>query len=263
MATRAKDSDRDLTCKALDDAFGEGQISTDEHRQRIAVATRAQTLGELNGVVSDLQLANRPAELAAVPPTPRRRIWPALLLTAIAAAAIGAGANTYVTRPVPPDPGAAADGVAPVVIAPTKLFSVPGLSGLLDQMHAKFGDTTGIELTVRSNNASLVRIESADPNLPITYPYQGGFRDGGAMPGTWRNVRIGDLGRFDPTKIVGVLRGAPQTLNVPAAGESGTVMVIRPSDEGVDITITVSERDRTGRMVVAGNGEPKEVAPAP
>lgn len=260
MATRAKDSDRDVTCKALDAAFGEGQISSEEHRQRIAVATSAQTLGELNGVVSDLQIAALPAYLPS--PQPQRRRWPAIVVAAVVAAAAGAGVGSYATRPVPADPGAVADGVAPVVIAPTKLFSVPGLSGLLDQMRAKFGDAVGIELTVRSNNASLVRIEPADPNLPITYPYQGGFRDGGAMPGTWRNVRIGDLSRFDPAKIVGVLRGATETLNVPSAGDGGTVMVIKPNDEGVDITITVSERDRTGRMVVAGNGEPKEVAPA-
>jgi hypothetical protein len=261
MATRAKDSDRDVTCKALDAAFGDGQISSEEHRQRIAVATSAQTLGELNGVVSDLQIAALPADVST--PQPQRRRWPAIVITAVVAATVGAGVGGYATRPVPPDPGASADGVAPVVIAPTKLFSIPGLSGLLDQMRAKFGDTVGIELTVRANNASLVRIEPADPELPITYPYQGGFRDGGAMPGTWRNVRIGDLSRFDPTKIVGVLRGAPETLNVPAAGDGGTVMVIKPNDEGVDITITVSEKDRTGRMVVAGNGEPKEVAPAP
>ncbi|OHU32912.1 DUF1707 domain-containing protein [Mycobacteroides chelonae] len=260
MATRAKDSDRDVTCKALDAAFGDGQLSSEEHRQRIAIATNAQTLGELNGVVSDLQIAALPAQVP-IPRPPRRR-WPAIVVTAVVAAALGAGVSAYATRPVPPDPGAAADGIAPVVIAPTKLFSVPGLSGLLDQMRAKFGDTVGIELTVRSNNAALVRIESTDPNLPITYPYQGGFRDGGAMPGTWRNVRIGDLSRFDPAKIIGVLRGAPDALNVPGAGEGGTVMVIRPNDEGVDITITVSERDRTGRMVVAGNGEPKEVVPA-
>ncbi|WP_261901107.1 DUF1707 domain-containing protein, partial [Mycobacterium marinum] len=30
MATRAKDSDREATCKALDAAFGDGQISTEE-----------------------------------------------------------------------------------------------------------------------------------------------------------------------------------------------------------------------------------------
>ncbi|MUM17060.1 DUF1707 domain-containing protein [Mycobacterium sp. CBMA271] len=262
MATRAKDSDRDVTCKALDDAFSEGQISTEEHRQRIAVATQAQTLGELNGVVSDLQIAALAAPTLPAPP-PRRRRWPAFLVTAAVAAAVGAGAGVYVTRPVPPDPGAADDGVAAVVIAPTKLFSVPGLSGLLDQMRAKFGDTNGIELTVRASNASLVRIESSDPELPITYPYQGGFRDGGAMPGTWRNVHIGDLSRFDPAKVVGVLRGAPQTLNVPNAGDGGTVMVIKPTENGVDITITVSEKDRSGRMVIAGNGESKEVAPAP
>ncbi|WP_100451964.1 DUF1707 SHOCT-like domain-containing protein [Mycobacteroides abscessus] len=260
MATRAKDSDREATCKALDTAFGDGQISTEEHRQRIALATRAQTLGELKGVVADLQITAHAAETPTAPP-PRRR-WPALAATAVVAAAIGAGAGIYATRPPPPDPGAVSDGIAPVVIAPAKLFSVPGLTGLLAQMRAKFGDTVGIELTIRATNASLVRIEASDPDLPITYPYQGGFRDGGAMPGTWRNVKIGDLSRFDPTKIVRVLRGAPETLNVPTAGDGGTVMVIKPSDDGVDISITVSDKDRTGRMMVAGNGEPKEVTPA-
>lgn len=260
MATRAKDSDRDITCKALDAAFSEGQISTEEHRQRITVATGAQTLGELNGLVSDLQIAALP--LHVLTPRPQQRRWPAIVVAVVVAAGIGAGVGVYATRPAPPDPGAVNDGVAPVVIAPTKLFSVPGLSGLLDQMRAKFGDTNGIELTVRATNASLVRIEPADPELPITYPYQGGFRDGGAMPGTWRNVRIGDLSRFDPAKVIGVMRGAPQTLNVPNAGDGGTVMVIKPTEDGVDITITISEKDRTGRMVLAGNGEPKEVAPA-
>ena len=37
--TRAKDSDRDDTCKILDWALDEGQLSMKEHRERVSAAT--------------------------------------------------------------------------------------------------------------------------------------------------------------------------------------------------------------------------------
>ena len=60
--TRAKDSDRTDTCQVLDSAFGEGQLSMEEHRQRVATATTAATLGELQSLVADLQTANAPVK---------------------------------------------------------------------------------------------------------------------------------------------------------------------------------------------------------
>jgi Domain of unknown function (DUF1707) len=47
MDTRAKDSDRNNTCQVLDTALSEGQLSMEEHRQRVSAATNATTLGEL------------------------------------------------------------------------------------------------------------------------------------------------------------------------------------------------------------------------
>ena len=53
--TRATDSDRDDTCRLLDTAVSQGQLSMEEHRQRVSAATNAKTLGELHMLVSDLQ----------------------------------------------------------------------------------------------------------------------------------------------------------------------------------------------------------------
>jgi hypothetical protein len=47
ISTRARDSDRSNTCQMLDTALGEGQLSMEEHRQRVGAATNAATLGEL------------------------------------------------------------------------------------------------------------------------------------------------------------------------------------------------------------------------
>ena len=62
-ATRAKDSDRNDTCQILDAALADGQLSAEEHRQRVASATKAVTLGDLRSLVTDLQTGNAPVQL--------------------------------------------------------------------------------------------------------------------------------------------------------------------------------------------------------
>ncbi len=53
--TRAKDSDRTDICQILDSALADGQLSMEEHRQRVGAATNATTLAELQALVGDLQ----------------------------------------------------------------------------------------------------------------------------------------------------------------------------------------------------------------
>ena len=69
--TRAKDSDRNDTCQILDSALADGQLSMEEHRTRVALATGAETLGDLKSLVSDLQTNNAgvqsPSKLWAQP----------------------------------------------------------------------------------------------------------------------------------------------------------------------------------------------------
>ena len=61
--TRAKDSDRNDTCQILDSALSDGQLSMEEHRTRVALATQSETLGDLQSLISDLQTANAPVQL--------------------------------------------------------------------------------------------------------------------------------------------------------------------------------------------------------
>ncbi|MGL5442252.1 MAG: DUF1707 SHOCT-like domain-containing protein, partial [[Mycobacterium] stephanolepidis] len=75
--TRAKDSDRNDTCKLLDDALSDGQLSMEEHRERVASATTASTLGQLSSLVSDLQNAKAAAHMPVLkgPQRPWWRRW--------------------------------------------------------------------------------------------------------------------------------------------------------------------------------------------
>ena len=74
--TRAKDRDRNDTCQILDSALADGQLPMEEHRTRVALATEAETLGDLQSLISDLQTANapvQPPDLKKRPKMPGRR----------------------------------------------------------------------------------------------------------------------------------------------------------------------------------------------
>ncbi|WP_156658071.1 DUF1707 SHOCT-like domain-containing protein, partial [Mycobacterium kyorinense] len=96
-ATRAKDSDRDDTCKILDGALNEGQLSMEEHRERISAATSAVTLGDLHTLVGDLQTASAPVQLPSLAKSPAlgsRGIAVAALVVAVLLG-IGIGWGLY------------------------------------------------------------------------------------------------------------------------------------------------------------------------
>ncbi|HWF68124.1 MAG TPA: DUF1707 domain-containing protein [Mycobacterium sp.] len=70
-ATRAKDSDREDTCKILDAALEDGELSTEEHRERVSSATAAITLADLHALVADLQPSSSPVRLQPLPTAPK------------------------------------------------------------------------------------------------------------------------------------------------------------------------------------------------
>ena len=79
---------------------------------------------------------------------------------------IAIGWGLYGNTPSPlsftSDPGAKPDGVAPVVLtAPRQLQSLGGLTGLIEQMNQRFGDTMGYKLLIYPEYGSLAR---ADPD---------------------------------------------------------------------------------------------------
>jgi uncharacterized protein DUF1707/uncharacterized protein DUF4333 len=70
---RANDVDRSLVCGTLDAAYADGELDGAEHASRITAAMAAKTRGELQDLVSDLQLPIPAVAQPAVPAVPRRR----------------------------------------------------------------------------------------------------------------------------------------------------------------------------------------------
>lgn len=238
---RARDSDRNATCQILDGALAEGQLSMEEHRNRISAATNAATLGDLDGLVSDLQAVSPPA--APRRWTPRRRLITAAVAAGALAIVIAVAVAVFSkSEPAPPQPVSAApapeapvpvpkaphsappDDVVPSVLnVPTQLHTLGGMTGLLDQMRKRFGDTTGIELAIAQDEAMLYRPDPTDPNSKLLYRFEGGWGDPSKRPRDDEDTPA-DLGAFDMKAVAEVLRLAPETLGI-APDDVGEVWV--------------------------------------
>ncbi|OBF38102.1 hypothetical protein A5724_10210 [Mycobacterium sp. ACS1612] len=274
--TRAKDSDRNDTCQILDSALADGQLSMEEHRTRVALATGAETLGDLQSLVSDLQTNNAPVQLPDLKKRPKiaaggsRGI--AVAMTAVLVVLgilIGWGLYGNSTSPLDftKDPGAKPDGVVPLVeTPPTELQSLGGLSGLFTQMRAKFGDTTGYSLMIWPNRASLTRPDPRDDRRVLTYDYRGGWDDPSSSTKSGDN-RVVDLAKFDYPAIIGRTRGAAEILKMNSQKiEDVRIDIENNSDpldlDGLNISIYVSGEFNSGYIKVAPDGTCERCEPA-
>jgi hypothetical protein len=270
--TRAKDSDRNDTCQVLDSALAEGQLSMEEHRQRVTSATNAATLGELGGLVADLQNSNAPVKLPTLKSPSRLKSGGLGTRVAVAAVlvllGVGIGWGLYGNTSSPlsftTDPGANVDGIAPVVLTPPRqLQSLGGLTGLVEQMKQRFGDTMGYRLLVYPDYGSLDRADAGDDRRKVTYDYRGGWGDGSNTSAKSDGDVLVDLGKFDPKTIVGVLRGAPETLGIKQADVKNTYLIFEPSKDpstgDLTITLYVSSDFGSGYIEMAGDGTVKRI----
>ena len=272
--TRAKDSDRNSTCAALDTALAEGQLSMTEHGERVKAATTAATLGELQMLVADLQIAAPPITLS---PPEKRRLpvapgWgiKAAIAGVLVVLGIAIGWGLYGNTPSPlnftSDPGAKSDGIpAKVLTPPRQLQSLGGLNGLLEQMRQKFGDTSGYSLTVYPDYASLERPDPADARRVLRYSYRGGWGDPSTSAKDERDVLV-DLAAFDVEEVVGLLRGAPETLGINAADVDNIYLSIDPSSDitappgAIDLSIYVSSEFGSGYVELNADGTVKHIS---
>jgi hypothetical protein len=279
--TRAKDSDRNNTCQVLDSALGDGQLSGEEHRIRVAAATTAATLGDLQQLVEDLQNDNAPVQMPDLKKPSRMtggdsgwgmRAAVAGVLVVLGIA-IGWGLYGNTTSPLSftSDPGAKSDGIpAKVLTPPRQLMSLGGLNGLFEQMRQKFGDTKGFDLTVFDDYASLERQDPAEPRRALRYSYRGGWADP-SETNMSSDARVVDLAAMDVPTIVGLIRGAPETLGINP-NEVKDMHVSVSHDDDVDaapgalsIEIFVSPNfGNSGYFEVDGAGTMKAIhRPAP
>ncbi|WP_448391560.1 DUF1707 SHOCT-like domain-containing protein [Mycolicibacterium sp. XJ879] len=272
---RAKDSDRAETCQILDTALADGQLSMTEHGERVKSATAATTLGQLQDLVADLQNP-KTAQTTMITKVVNRQVpqpvnWGIRAAVAgvlvVVGIAIGWGLYGNTSSPLSgaSDPGAQPDGITPVVLTPPRqLHSLGGLTGLLEQMQQRFGDTTGYRLTVYPDYAVLSRPDPAEDRRELIYAYRGGWDDPSSSSRSSRATVV-DLGRFDVKTVVGVLRGAPETLGIKPGDVTSTYLSIDPARDPttpgeLSVSVYVSSDYGSGHIAMAPDGRVKQIS---
>jgi hypothetical protein len=273
-STRAKDVDRQDACRILDNALSDGELSMEEHRQRVSSATNAVTLGDLQHLVDDLQSGNAADAAAQVPAlkTRARRNGVGLLVAAFGVTVllgVGIGWGLYGNTSSPldftTDPGARPDGVAAVVLTPPRqLQSLGGLTGLLEQARKRFGDNTGYRLVIYPEYASLDRPDPRDDRRVLSYTYRGGWGDPSSSSKSSVDGAIVDLSKFDVKTAVGILRGAPETLGMKQSDVKTQYLIVEPATDpttpgALSLTLYVSSDYGSGYIEFGGDGTIKQV----
>ena len=278
--TRAKDTDRNNTCQVLDSALADGQLSMEEHRTRVGLATTAATLGDLQSLVDDLQNDNAPVQMPNLQKPSRLRAagvstgagWGLRLATAgvlvVLGIAIGWGlyGNTSSPLSFQTDPGAKSDGIEGKVLTPPRqLQSLGGLNGLFEQMRQRFGDTMGYSVVVYPDYAVVARADPADERRTLRYTYRGGFDDPSTSATGDDDVLV-DLAAFDVVKAVELLRGAPETVGMNPADvkRDSTYLTVDPAREPqtpgeLTLRANVSSEFGNGSITFGANGEIKSI----
>ena len=250
--TRARDSDRTGTCQVLDSALAEGQLSMEEHRQRVSAATHATTLGELQSLLSDLQPTNPVQPFVTQPPRRRGPVVIAAVtgLAVVISAAIawpfmsngGSAATISTSSPSPEapethalaaEPSTSAEeptGVpeepAPVVLGPPReLQTAEGMVRVIDEIRKRFGDTTGYELAIMTDEAVLARPDPTDEHSKLLYSFHGGWGDPSTRSRSDADD-LTDLGAFDVQAAAAALQSAPDTLRIAHADVRETFLDI-------------------------------------
>jgi Domain of unknown function (DUF1707) len=273
--TRAKDGDRQDTCTILDNALNDGELSMEEHRQRVSAATNAVTLGDLQALVDDLQTdgtALRAPAVTSPPKPPRFGGWGVLVVAFVVSVLLGVGigwglyGNTRSPLDFTTDPGAKPDGVGPVVLTPpTQLHSVGGLTGLLEQTRKRFGDSLGFRLVVYPTYAVLDRADPSDDRRILAYDYRSGWGDPTSSAKSAGDGPVAvDLGKFDIAVTVGIMRGAPDSLHMNRSDVKTRYLVIEPATDpttpgALSLSVYVSSDYGGGFIVFAGDGSIKRI----
>jgi hypothetical protein len=285
--TRAKDSDRTASCQVLDTALADGQLSMKEHRQRVSAATHATTLGELWSLVGDLQATNpQPSPPSSKMPRGTiviaATIGVAVVLSGVIARTViadsdapegaipsSAAPTTHALADEPSttveEPTRSPEDPPPVVLAPPPdLHTADGMARVIDEMRLRFGDATGYELAIMTDEAILARPDPTDDGSKLIYNYERGWGDPSARPRSDTD-HVTDLGAFDVPAAAAALAAAPETLHIAPADVSETFIDIDhvsepPGPGALELLVKVTTRSGTdGFVYLDGAGNIKHV----
>lgn len=252
----------------------------EEHRTRVATATKAATLGDLQSLVDDLQTGNAPVQMPDLKRPSRfanaaggagsgigmRAAVAGVLVVLGIAIGWGLYGNTSSPLSFTSDPGAKSDGIPAKVITPPKqLQSLGGLNGLLEQMRQRFGDTMGYGLTIYPEYAVLSRPDPSDDRRKLSYTYRGGFDDPSTSAKGDDDVVV-DLAAFNVETTIGILRGAAETVGLQQkdVDADSTYLSIDPARDPVtpgalSLRASVSSDFGSGSITFAGDGAIKRI----
>ncbi|QCQ92976.1 DUF1707 SHOCT-like domain-containing protein [Rhodococcus sp. SGAir0479] len=252
MRLRARDSDRQVVCGVLDDAFGNGQLSETEHRARLESAAQARTLGDLRTLVTDLQV---PSELEPSMPTTNgdgKRRW----RVGAAVVAVLVIVGVVVAR--------VADGDESGSASPRtseNLLTVAGLTRLLDDVQQRFGDLQADEVTVYPDYARVARQDPEAPAQSRSYWYEDRTFDDPAPSNRFYEGIPMDLAPLRPSlpRLIGLVNGADQTLAVP--DPTSVHLQIEPQENGAAVAIYLwnEKTGQSGTLTTTLNGEILEI----
>ncbi|MGD9525928.1 DUF1707 SHOCT-like domain-containing protein [Pseudonocardia sp.] len=239
--TRARDADRSSVCSALDAAFADGQLDGAEHRERTAAALRARTLGELRGLVEDLQVTPQVTRRVAEPARPRgrARLVGAVLSVLLLAAGFGIGRATAPDATEAGTVGSGeASGTTPRVVGLAGLHTPEGFTRFLADVQEQLGTTRVAQATVYPGYAVITTAVPGRPGRAQTYQYRGGL-DGPSEGGTRdADQPLVDLAAFDPAVVLPLVAGAPESLKVGEA--TSTYLIFDDDGDGPQVAVYAS-----------------------
>ncbi|APA95178.1 DUF1707 SHOCT-like domain-containing protein [Nocardia seriolae] len=245
---RARDSDRVDACALLDAARESGELTADEHAGRTAKAMAAKTFGELDAVLSDLQIPRNLFNAPVVRPSRRgpSTRWRVAAAIMVAAALLGAFAGcvsrTAAPKPELPDP-----------------TTGPGLASFVAAYQDHFGDTEADQVLLYPEYVLIERRRDPASSRDAYIRYDGAFHDNSDTPRS-PGTDIFDLAALDIPKLAALFAGAPRSAGVPD-GRISHIEIARGGDGSPVVTVHVDDGSRSGHFVVTAKGEPMEIVP--
>lgn len=280
--TRARDIDRAQTCGLLDAGYGEGQLDPSEYESRTAAAMKAKTLGELEALVSDLQIPEHLVEATRVKapgPMPRRPIPGRVVAAVVAAALAVVGTLVFATRgddaaPETTDVAAAQQAPAPapippgepqpIVIEPIDPLTTDGVREFMRQLEAKFeGDLRVDEVIFYSTYVLVTRMLEDQPHREQDWSFRAGFATSGDPEARPLDTATVDLADLDVARLGDVITTGPDLVGMP----TGRVdhIFVRPdpvTDEPLVTVLFNDNEDRSGMVDTRLDGSVVDVSPA-
>lgn len=165
------------------------------------------------------------------------------------------------TRPSAPSTNSTT--AAPTSAAPTgpaELHTPEGLSGLLETIRNKFGETMGFQLVVYPEYAITERVSPTNSHVEQDFMYRDGrWNSWGADTTASSLDYVADLNAFNVGAVAATLAGAPQALGAP---DGSQVYLIVEGAEGGGLELSIhSAAPGTGFMEVNPDGSVKEIHP--